>query len=865
MYVNTLHDKALRDEVTDVASKEWGENDPHPKVFANFRKDTGQQILSLLSGLLELFDVDDLRDNDITWDLGAEPQHMLFLYLIQLQAIFVSSHIKDTDLATVMSVASAPFLESNFGDPLCAAALVKPMFIPYYVQQGGKKPRKGGAEQQDPDPKLKCYRLFTGYELDNTGSNVSSGMDMTLSWTEHSVLQRMQSCKLVEKETKKLWFVTPQMGDRVRMSRESGLKMMGGQTGEKPLKICSYLMSDSIMAYMQCAVFGTISNMLPCHANSDFTQDVMTTIKGSMSTFSDVVRHPSINLMSKLQAMRDTDNCLSIIGVGFNGQDMGQTLNFGRVFTGPDDKRPPPVQGRLGVFTSVALGIGSNTTTKTMLNIALKQDSLSDLRGILSTGHSPAGAKKMVTDSFFYGRYHHMFNNGEVTEVACVKSMSDPGYNTLVHEETLSNNSKYQLTASHGALPMCTLTLAMTIRQAVMMTMGFFCGELARVVYSPKATDVTLCKHLISLAMAAKFRHGRDEESGNVFDACYGKSLKLTGPAFCNPGRNGVNYHDLDSMEWLQADDNNLPGYIQNSMFMIGDTKKQVRRIMHEKNLSYNRVLLLNDVNAMSFKSVFANQEYLIHAPMMTMTNMRVFTNTNNNSYGSVKLSRRGCYYPVKIFSNGCVDTDMYSSQWGNNISCLKGKADATIEEIVERIKKGVSCVLPRINVNHIKMMAPELNESEFGLLVSAVKKSNIEVIGQKGPSMDPFLPAGLTKRKRDEEGGCFSGGAPDESPVSSPEVNGRVSPCLFLKRAAKEGPGGGSPAQSPVSPPEGNGRVSPCLFLKRAAKEGPGGGSPEKKAKVDTGLTIYDTASYGFSDSDSETDFNPFLRVLKK
>jgi hypothetical protein len=118
---------------------------------------------------------------------------------------------------------------------------------------------------------------------------------------------------------------------------------------------------------------------------------------------------------------------------------------------------------------------------------------------------------------------------------------------------------------------------------------------------------------------------------------------------------------------------------------------------------------------------------------------------------------------------------------------------------MVERIKRGVSCVLPRIDVNRIKMMTPELNEKEFGLLVSAVKNNNIEVTGQEPRS--------------------YSSSA---SCSTSSEENSHVSPGHW--------PG-----------------------MKRPTEE-LSDGSPEKKkkAKVENELTIYDTeVDFGFDDSD--------------
>ncbi|KAK2847558.1 hypothetical protein Q5P01_010557 [Channa striata] len=89
---------------------------------------------------------------------------MLFLYAIQLTALFLSS-ADERILATIMSGASAPFLEVNFCDPLCAITLLKSMFLPWYESP----PRKADEADQDIDPetKLQHYRLFTGYEIRN--------------------------------------------------------------------------------------------------------------------------------------------------------------------------------------------------------------------------------------------------------------------------------------------------------------------------------------------------------------------------------------------------------------------------------------------------------------------------------------------------------------------------------------------------------------------------------------------------------------------------------------------------------------------------------------------------------------------------
>lgn len=134
-----------------------------PRVFASFTKSTAKQnVLALLRGLLSLFNKTDLVE-EMPHTPGHEPEHMLFLYLIQLMVVFVSSQMPETDLATIMSVASSVFLETNLCHPLCAATLLKPMFIPYYQQQSSRPKKKAdGKPLAEGAPRVACYRLFTG-------------------------------------------------------------------------------------------------------------------------------------------------------------------------------------------------------------------------------------------------------------------------------------------------------------------------------------------------------------------------------------------------------------------------------------------------------------------------------------------------------------------------------------------------------------------------------------------------------------------------------------------------------------------------------------------------------------------------------
>lgn len=702
----------------------------YQKVFRTGRinQDRARKTVSLIHELLELFNLKQLTDG-VVYVPGEEPQHMLFLYLIQILVIYVSSFIPEKDLATIMSVASAPFLEANFCDPLCAATILKPMFLPYCNIKGLK------------------YILFKGYEIDNTGSNVSKE-DHGFSWSYPSLLNHMQGPKVREKGQNILWFTAPQFDDRMDMVSQHGHKLMGGQTGEKPLKICEYLISDNLLAYLQCAVFGTINNMLPCHANSEFTEDVMSTIDYSMTRFAEELDRKSSNLIKEQHSL--TENCLHIAGVGFASQEKGNKLLYGKVFTGPEGKRPSMDQNQLGVFISVMLGLADRTLVSKMINAALVTSSDSNqLKEILSTPNKAVAIERIISDMYFFARYHNMFNAGEFTEICCVKPMNDPKYKAKIHQDSLKKDSKYQLTVINGALPMCTLTLVMTIRQAVIMVMGLICAELARTIYKLKAANHdALCKAITSLNMPAKFWN-RDEENVNVFHAQYGDSLKLTGPAFSNPGKAGIDYDELNRMEWLQESDTTLPTYITNALNKIGDVKAAVMRIMQEHNLRYNRVLFMGPFSKLSFSTFFANPDFMIHTPIMAYSSLKIFA--SDNAYGGVRLSRVDSYYPVKVFSNSSINTKLYNNRIEPIIDL-----NATPMEMYEMIKDHAQGVCATIHMNRIRYMASELSQDQLKKLVLKLEnEGNVTVLGQG--NFDIFQPCepGPSSKRELEDVSC--------------------------------------------------------------------------------------------------------------
>ncbi|KAK5616142.1 hypothetical protein CRENBAI_016617 [Crenichthys baileyi] len=278
-----------------------------------------------------------------------------------LLALYVSACSRDIDLAAILAVASVPFLEHCFRDPLCAATLLKPMFVPYYV------------------PK---YVMTTRKRSDTQ--------------------------------------------DRKHLAPE-----------------------DNVMAYMQCAVFGVIRNMLPSHANSEFCENTIQLVDSSMHRLVQVIRSQHKNLMVELE--KASPHCLHTTGVGMSWQEKGQIQGAERV--------------------------------------RLKQG----LSSVRLSVHPPT------------------FNTVEFTEVACVKEKYNPMYRETVHREKLTDASRYQLTLSHAALPMCPVILAMTIRQTVIIIMGLLGSQLACVLYSQKAAQ-------------------------------YGNLLKMRPPCFGRPGRRDLNY-----------------------------------------------------------------------------------------------------------------------------------------------------------------------------------------------------------------------------------------------------------------------------------------------------------------------------------
>lgn len=728
---------------------EGSEGDAGACVFGAF--DCGDPIrtLSTIRELLSLFTVTELQE-DILPIPDGEPDHMLFLYLVQLMALFVSNILSEAHLALIMSVAASVFLESNLCHPLCAATVLKPMFVPYYEKHTGRSKRRADSQLPEQEPGVSYYKLFTGYELNDKGEDVSTSGD--IGWTDRSILDCVQGQKLTEKKNKKLWFVAPQIGDRLTLAGADAVQLMGRQTGDKAVKVTEFLLCDNVMGYVQSSIFGAIQNTLPCHANSEFDEPVMAAIHYSVNKLSESVWRQSRTLLSAIRTI--SSSALYVSGVGFAGQDSGGTLYFGRVFTGSEEKRPPAT-GTYGTFTSVVLGTMRETMMSDMLHSAygLAPNSKSVHSRLAVPYKRTPRCANTISDVQLYGRFHHRLNSGEFTEIAGVKPLIEANNKNIPAEETLTVNSKYRLTAVHGALPMCGLTMALTMRQTTMMVLGFLCAEMARCIYGTKTVDLmSVCKSIISLSMCCKFKHPKTDESAkiNTLKTPFGDLLKLSGMVFGNPSNRRRD--DLDAMEWLDAEDTRLPGYVRTSLNMLGDTRHLVEQIMADKKKSYNRVVFMTNNRRMGMAQLYENEKGVVQAPIMAAATMRVFTNTTK-SYAACKFATGCNYYVVKVFSNGCIKTSLYHRDESSELQAVLRPEQSTVNSVLETVEGEVSIALPRIDISRLRMIAGDLSAADFGSLLAALKRKNIEVIGyvpESSSRPEEKLPQPAAVRARD-------------------------------------------------------------------------------------------------------------------
>lgn len=745
---------------------------------------------------------------------------MLFLYLVQLEVLFVSNVISEKSLALIMCMASASFLESNFCNPIVAATLTKPIFVPYYEKQQVRGRKKPDANQAAPEqPKLSCYRLYTGYELNDKGEDVSNGE--LIDWSDKGILECVQGCMLTEKTTRKLWFVAPQIGDRLDLAGPKSANPMGRYGSDKAKLMVVTLFSDNVMAYIQSAIFGSLLNSMPCDANKDFDQDVMKAIGYSMSVLSQIVTRQSTNLLEEIKKI--ANSTLYVSGAGFMVQT-GNGNQFGKVHVGPDDKRPQKTGSSYGTFTSVYFNVARDTMMRNMMFAAYGTGE--GVRTKLAAPFSMTNYNTSeLSDVPMYGRFHHKLNSGEFTEIGCVKPVNECANKNVPGEENLTADSKYKLTLVQGALPMCGVTMAMSTRQTVMMVIGFMAAEMGRCGYASKNIDpVVLCKAVTSVSMSCKFKPPKSEEQCtiNTLETPFGDLLKLSGPMFVN-NQSGRRRDKLDNLEWLDQRDTVLPDYIITGLRIIGDTRAAVEDIV-STGKAYNRVVFCVDGSNMRMRDLYANEQMMVQAPIMTSCSMRVFTNSAK-SYGGVKFSTGSSCYIANVFSNSCVKTKLYYRNQTDEIEAVMQPKKSTVQSVMEAIEKEVSFVLPRIDASRLRVLGRNMTVAEFEELIVAIRDKKIEITGNLTYAPPPPPPTATSPAKQSSP-----------SPPAQPTVESKQTDIRGDKGSAKKKPPA-QPQQNGSRGDKGSAAKGGSVKRKRPSEEEESEGSTgasTKSAKKD-------------------------------
>ncbi|KAK2812693.1 hypothetical protein Q5P01_000994 [Channa striata] len=186
------------------------------------------------------------------------------------------------------------------------------------------------------------------------------------------------------------------------------------------------------------------------------------------------------------------------------GQSEGKSLYFGKIFTGPEDKKPPPkYKTTFGDFATVTMGVSTSTEMLSMLDVALapgKKDKGggASLRAILSKAHRPAGIK-----GWRWGRRCRplppQVQHGRVHRGGLRESHERPH---VQREDTQGRpDGEERVSAVLGAAGLAHVRahLVHDHEAAVMISLGLFCTELARSVYAASKLNYSaLCARLVT-------------------------------------------------------------------------------------------------------------------------------------------------------------------------------------------------------------------------------------------------------------------------------------------------------------------------------------------------------------------------------
>lgn len=714
-------------------------------MFSLEGKEDTPQLIAFVTNLLDNFKADELvTDEVIPHGKGPEPRHMVFFYLAQFLAARLAFELPPQSLGMIMSVASAPFLEYNFLESMFAAILLKPMFLPVCVRG------------------VQVYSLFRGFHF-------SQGTDCTPSdkgfrWIAPDMAARLDPKNWLGEEGlhRDLWRYAPQMGDRANTLQNGAnvaTKVIGGRDLERDLNltICKYLLSDHMMAYLQCLVFATMRNMLPCRLNNQCGD--LHTVDGSVLKMRNAIM-AQIKALYESIKLNKSPTVLLCTGTGF-GCD--QEPLWGKVCTGGMSFKPTPyghqrfknwsnqrsnpmcntivleMSMSKSTYMSDMIDISLDTTTG-MGELKRKVGSLVDVP--FNWLEKLKAFRRPETQLGVYLRYSP-FNEMEFTEVGNVQNPQDPKFDSNFHRHDIDKDLYYQIYGTNGNMPMCHVTLALSIRQAIAFGMGHFSAEMGRLMHGQDECNLDLfCANILRLSTQLNPKGNSREIVNTLQDFKTGDPFKIKGKAF-PPRFSRCQPLELEKLEWLNKDLDPLPEKLKGTLQYLGDMQRKVDTVLKENpKLTYTRIKFTSEGVNTHVKSLLANKPALLLAPMIINATLWNFTDASlPTSHGCLRLAKkieecngikREGFYHINLLNNDCINEDLYSKQ---EVDTSREPEEVTLEEMLAKlVEEANRNVVRRCKVSRLNTLFPTIKKETYESLVEMIKGCGITLVENVSP-----------------------------------------------------------------------------------------------------------------------------------
>ncbi|KAJ8361666.1 hypothetical protein AAFF_G00432200 [Aldrovandia affinis] len=571
---------------------------------------------AVVSYFLDLFDTSKLEG---VTDCAEEPPHLIFAGLCQIIAVALMNTVSDHCKAKLLSVAAATFLELNHCSLDVAAASMRPIFIPL---------------QGEGDEASVRYTLFRGFMLQGKGSSIS--------WDSFGMMTHNITL-MVEHGQCAFWAVAPQYGDRLAIIKEYrhiAMQPLGGNDQECGYTIANKLLCDHVVCYMQHVTFGALANMLPCGHSRQFTARCFNVVNNNIYK----VEAALLAQSKKLHVAMGTcagDDLLSCVGTGFGVNKCSNSNTYGKL-NAHHSKQQTPGFGRY-VMVVMAMATKAHNLPLTLRAIAGSFGDASHFAASLRTEHRPQLMALKHVNTFNMLTRNHRFNTG-FTEAGDVVGSQDM-VNTMQNSTTeLTVKAKYVLTTTNGAMPMCHVSLATTLRQASMLCMGYLAWEMGRVVYSGSVKRPEVSLSTMVNVFKGKLPAGIvQDEPYNMFGARgWGDLIKMTGKMFSN-AYSPYGRIDLEKQTWLDHNNITLPENLRQSLKGIGWFKNTSRAGGKQCAGVVHRLL-------------FGSKQGTL-APLLTSVQASCFTGNNSElTYAGLKLNNSNYQYIVTLLNNRCIN-----------------------------------------------------------------------------------------------------------------------------------------------------------------------------------------------------------------